>query len=187
MEHEITFGEGQVLFRQGEKGGDLYFLHEGKVDLVVRDDESGKEVTVATLGSKSVIGTMSFLEGEPRSATAKARSEVRCIKISQVQRDRLLQQVPSWFRILIKDLAGNLRRLNLQYTRLSAQMQELQKRYEAKEKQKERIEKESVADKEKRGAELDESKRSSEKLREDLAAARKEVEELKVKLNNASK
>jgi CRP-like cAMP-binding protein len=68
---ETTFGNGQQLFRQGEKGGELYFIKSGKVELTVRNDATGESAVVAVVGDKSVLGTMSFLEGDLRSATAK--------------------------------------------------------------------------------------------------------------------
>ena len=81
---EVTIGEGQVLFRQNEKGGDLYFIKTGTVELSVRDEETGTEAIVATIGDRSVIGTMSFLEGAPRSATAIAKGEVKLVRVSEV-------------------------------------------------------------------------------------------------------
>ena len=96
MDKVITIGAGREIFKQGEKGGDLYFIKEGEVDLLVRDEDSGREAIVATLGPKSVMGTMSFLEGDPRSATAKTKTELKFIKISHVQRDRMLKSVPSY-------------------------------------------------------------------------------------------
>ena len=66
-EKEVTIGAGQVLFRQNEKGGDLYFIKTGTVELTVRNEETGEEAMVAVIGDRSVVGTMSFLEGEPRA------------------------------------------------------------------------------------------------------------------------
>ena len=79
-DQETSFGIGQVLFKQGEKGGDLYFIKTGQIELTVRS-EAGETAVVAVLGERSVIGTMSFLEGEPRSATAKCLSEVKAVVI----------------------------------------------------------------------------------------------------------
>ena len=76
---EVTIGEGQVLFRQNEKGGDLYFIKTGTVELSVRDEETGTEAIVATIGDRSVIGTMSF-RGAPRSAATIAKGEVKLVR-----------------------------------------------------------------------------------------------------------
>lgn len=126
--NEQTFGQGQTLFRQGEKGGELFFIKEGKVELSVRSDETGQSAVVATVGSKSVLGTMSFLESEPRSATAKCLTEVKAVVINDMQREKLLKTVPSWFAVLVKDLSSSLRRLNEEFAALKAENETLKKR-----------------------------------------------------------
>lgn len=127
---ETTIGQGQTLFRQGEKGGELYFIKADKVELSVRN-EQGETAVVAVLGEKSVLGTMSFLEGDARSATAKALTEVRAVVINQAQREKLLKTVPAWFAVLVKDLSSSLRRINVEYAHLKTENEGLKKRVEA--------------------------------------------------------
>ena len=144
---ETIIGAGQTLFRQGEKGGELFFIKGGEIDLTVRDEKTGSEAVVATVGDKAVLGTMSFLEGDLRSATATAKTEVKCVMINQVQRERLLKTIPQWFHVLVKDLSSTVRRLNLRLTVVETENLKLKKRVEimdgklkeieAKEKEKE--------------------------------------------------
>jgi CRP-like cAMP-binding protein len=131
---EVTIGQGQTLFRQGEKGGDLYFIKAGQVELTVRNEETGASAVVATVGDKSVLGTMSFLENDPRSATAKAVTEVKAVVINQAQREKLLKSVPAWFAVLVKDLSSSLRRTNLEFAQVKAENETLKKRLEAQKK-----------------------------------------------------
>lgn len=133
--NETTIGQGQTLFRQGEKGGELFFIKSGKVELTVRD-ENGNSAVVATVGDKSVLGTMSFLEGDTRSATATALTEVKCVVVNQAQREKLLKTVPPWFAVLVKDLSSSLRRINGDYAQLKAENELLKKRLPAKDKEK---------------------------------------------------
>lgn len=128
--NDVTFGQGQTLFRQGEKGGELFFIKTGKVELSVRG-EQGDEAVVAVVGEKSVLGTMSFLENDPRSATAKTLSEVKAVVVNQAQREKLLKSVPAWFAVLVKDLSSSLRRLNGEFAQLKAENERLKKRVEA--------------------------------------------------------
>jgi CRP/FNR family cyclic AMP-dependent transcriptional regulator len=122
------FAQGTVLFRQGSKGGDLYFIIEGSVELTVRDEVTGKETVVARPGARSILGTMSFLESEPRSATAKCVSAVKAIVVSPQQREKLLTQVPEWFKALLKDMSANLRRTNEEFAKASARNEILERR-----------------------------------------------------------
>lgn len=127
---EVTFGQGQTLFRQGEKGGELFFIKTGKVELSVRN-EAGESAVVAIVGDKSVLGTMSFLEGDERSASAKALTEVKAVVINQAQREKLLKTVPTWLTVLMKDLSSSLRRLDHEYAHLKAENEVLKKRIDA--------------------------------------------------------
>lgn len=123
-----AFPKGHILFRQGSKGGELFFILEGTVELSVRDEQSGKETVVAKKGDKSIIGTMSFLENDPRSATAKCTTDVKCIVVNQQQREKLLTQVPEWFKALLKDISASLRKTNDDYVRVAARNEVLERR-----------------------------------------------------------
>jgi CRP/FNR family transcriptional regulator len=128
-DQESTFGQGQVLFKQGEKGGDLYFIKAGKIELTVRA-ATGESAVVAELGERSVLGTMSFLEGDARSATAKCLTEVKAVVIKAGQREKLLKTIPNWFFLIVKDLSASLRRLDEKYAALVAENDALKKRIE---------------------------------------------------------
>ena len=128
-ESKLTeFEKGSLLFKQGSRGGELYFLKEGEVELIVRDPETMSERVVAHVGENSVLGTMTFLEGEERSATARCVTAVKAIVVGQIQREKLLAQVPLWFKVLLKDLSSNIRNLNEEYVRLVAKHEVLEKR-----------------------------------------------------------
>ncbi|MFK7823306.1 MAG: cyclic nucleotide-binding domain-containing protein [Oligoflexales bacterium] len=184
MDQDITIGAGQTLFRQGEKGGDLYFIKAGEVELSVRDEETGKEAIVAICGPKSVIGTMSFLEDEPRSASAKVKSEIKCTKISQLQRDRMMKTIPNWFRILVKDLSGNIRRTNKIFIKLNAEIDLLKKKVGARDKQKSKLEADleiSRTQAEDIGAK---AKKKEESMLEEIKSLQKKVVNLQAELAN---
>jgi len=59
---------GDVLFREGDPGASLMIVLEGSLVARVRTD-SGAEEEVARLGPGEVVGEMSFIDAEPRSAT----------------------------------------------------------------------------------------------------------------------
>lgn len=121
-------GQGNRLFRQGDKGGELYVIKSGQVELTVQNESTGESAVVAIVDAPTVLGTMTFLEGDPRSATAKALTEVKCVIVNQEQRKVLLKQTPGWLRALIKDMAFNLRRLNSDFTTLTNENEKLKKR-----------------------------------------------------------
>jgi len=74
-----TCEPGEVLFREGEQGQQMFVLQSG----AVRITKSGKggEKTLAVLGPGEFFGEMSILNAKPRNATAtvEARSKVLVI------------------------------------------------------------------------------------------------------------
>jgi CRP-like cAMP-binding protein len=110
-----TIGQGQTLFKEGAKCDSIYFIKSGQVEVSRLDQESGKKVVLQVLGPESVVGTMSFLLGLERSATAVCLSEVKCIEIKEAQRDTLRKQIPPWLQSLLKDLVGIIKGQNEKY------------------------------------------------------------------------
>src|SRR5438477_12071263 len=62
------FKRGEVLFREGEPGKEMYVIQTGKVNITkkVRDTEK----ILATLGAGEFLGEMAILNNKPRSAGA---------------------------------------------------------------------------------------------------------------------
>ncbi|MBS2020115.1 MAG: cyclic nucleotide-binding domain-containing protein [Deltaproteobacteria bacterium] len=59
---------GDVLFREGDPGDSLMIVLEGQLVASVKTDRGDTE-QVAALGPGEVVGEMSFIDAEPRSAT----------------------------------------------------------------------------------------------------------------------
>lgn len=66
-------GGGDILVAQGRPPNDLYLVTEGRVAVVVKDDE------VARMGPGNFVGEMSFFTKHPPTADVHALSRVRMI------------------------------------------------------------------------------------------------------------
>ena len=64
---------GEILIEQGDEGGSLFLLSEGLLE-VLKTTATGLE-RVAIVEPGQVVGEMSLLTGEPRSATVRAMAE----------------------------------------------------------------------------------------------------------------
>ena len=71
------YKQGEVLFNEGEMGDALFIIESGEVDLIVKKGEG--ELKLATLPAGAVMGEMTLINIETRSATAKAASESSAI------------------------------------------------------------------------------------------------------------
>jgi len=63
------------IFWVGDKGTDFFVVQSGRVTLSY-PDEVGRDVTLADLGAGDFFGEISLLDGGPRSATARAQTDV---------------------------------------------------------------------------------------------------------------
>ena len=66
---------GDFVFRQGEPALNFYSVEKGTLD-IVRTSDDGAEDLVAVLGPGDFFGEMALIEGRPRSASVRARTEV---------------------------------------------------------------------------------------------------------------
>ncbi len=78
----LVFGPGERLLSAGGQGGTMYVLLEGHVE-VCMPQSSGGHVRVAEMGPGEVIGEMSLLTGEPRSADVRALGEVEVLEVGK--------------------------------------------------------------------------------------------------------
>ena len=76
---ERRFTAGQELFHEGEPGDGVYLVVSGEVDVV--KGGKGAERSLARLGPGGVLGEMSLLTNDTRSATGRARAETMTLRI----------------------------------------------------------------------------------------------------------
>ncbi len=94
-----TFGSGEAMVRQGEKGHTCYFILSGGADVLIHD-AAGSETFIATLRAGEFFGEMSLLTGEPRKATVTAKADSTCIVIDPQSFKLIFDEHP--------DMAGRL-------------------------------------------------------------------------------
>ena len=72
--YQAAYQKGAVLFREGDGGDSLFVVASGAIDLhQKRDVEGGVKLT--TLPAGSVMGEVTLVHVEPRSATAIAAAD----------------------------------------------------------------------------------------------------------------
>lgn len=72
---ERRYHKGEIIFHQGDPGGCLYLVASGRVRIYLVSPD-GREATVRIYSRGSAFGEFSVLDGQPRSASAAARTEV---------------------------------------------------------------------------------------------------------------
>jgi CRP/FNR family cyclic AMP-dependent transcriptional regulator len=104
------YADGEVIVRQGEVGNCMYVIQGGQVEVLLRKGDS--DVCVAVLGEGDFFGEMALFDQEVRSATVRARGEVRLLTLEKKSFLRRIHEDPSLaFRIMEK-MSHRIRELN---------------------------------------------------------------------------
>ena len=100
------FKAGDVLFREGETGEEMYVIQSGLVQVLKRVGTD--ERALATLGRGEFLGEMAILNGKPRTATAVVLEDARCLVIDGRTLESMITKNPEIALRLIKKLARRL-------------------------------------------------------------------------------
>ena len=101
---------GTVLFREGDRGEEMFILQSGKVKISKKI--RGVEKTLATLEKGEFFGEMAILNDKPRSATAETIEESEMLVIDRKTFDALIRGNVEIAVRFIKRLADRLRETN---------------------------------------------------------------------------
>ena len=102
---EVEAPEGKTLTREGEPGWEAFVVAEGQATA----RRSGRKV--APIGSGSIIGEMSLLDGGPRTATVTADTDMHLLVLTSRSLSQLLEEVPSVGRRILSGMAERMRDL----------------------------------------------------------------------------
>jgi len=105
--HTRKFQRGQALFTEGDRAERVFLIERGWVT-VTCTAPGGREIVLGLRGPGDMLGELSALDGEPRSATAVTLSEVEAIVVSGSTLMRALDDVAASHE-LIRMLAARLR------------------------------------------------------------------------------
>lgn len=105
---EISKQAGDVLAQEGKTGQAFVFIIEGKVR-VERNDK-----VVNRLSASDFFGEISLIDGQPRTATVTAETDVKLLVLHASYFDELLEKVPGLAREIMKSLCKYLRQAQRQ-------------------------------------------------------------------------
>jgi CRP/FNR family transcriptional regulator, cyclic AMP receptor protein len=102
--HERSFGDGEIIFDQGNPSAALYLVREGCVELF--RSTNGTEATVIALGPNEHFGEMALLLDEaPRQVSARSRGPSELLALTRPDFETLMQRSPVAGTKLLRALA----------------------------------------------------------------------------------
>ncbi len=87
--HERTFGAGETIVAAGEPGDGFFLVERGEADVVVDG------AVQAALGPGDHFGEIALLMGAERTATVRARTDVRCLGLAPADFRALVEGSPT--------------------------------------------------------------------------------------------
>jgi len=110
------FRRGDVLFREGEPGKEMYVIQAGKVNITKTVRETEK--ILATLGAGEFFGEMSILNHKPRSAGAVVAEDAKLLVIDPKTFEAMIRGNVEIAVRLIKKLSDRLQEADEQIENL---------------------------------------------------------------------
>jgi HEAT repeat protein len=105
---ESYYLHGEIVFREGDPGGELYLLIEGRARIVT-DLATPDEVTLNALLAPASFGEMAILDDQPRSASVVITEDARVLSLGGDSfKDLMLQQPEIAFEIC-RELTSRVR------------------------------------------------------------------------------
>ncbi len=102
----IKFKSGDVIFKEGDPGTEMYVVRSGTIDLRIGDK------TLDTLGEEETFGEMALIDQRPRSASAVAASDCEIVPVDSKRFLFLVQQTPNFALLMLKIMANRLRNMD---------------------------------------------------------------------------
>jgi len=102
------YAAGETLFLEGDRAGEVLVLVSGEVKISV-GSQDGREVILDVLEAGSLIGELSAIDKEPRSATVAALSAVEVLAVAAGPFNEFLDRHPDVLRQLLLEVIRRLR------------------------------------------------------------------------------
>jgi len=99
-----AYRQGEVIFERDAPANCMYVVADGEVDLTIGDQH------LETLRTADIFGELAVITGEPRSATARARTDCRLVEIPESRFIYLVQETPNFALEVMRVLTRRLRR-----------------------------------------------------------------------------
>ena len=106
------YPRGTVVVRQGDRGGHLYLVVRGELDVSIREGGprgAQQETTVRRAGAGQFLGVTSCFTGLPHSVTLTAASNAFVLQLPPSAVDELVHVNPNFAIAVIEELVERLR------------------------------------------------------------------------------
>ncbi len=108
---KVHIDADQLVWRKDEPGDYLLLLLDGEMQVFI-ENNNNHEIILDTIHAGNIVGEFSSLDGLPRSASVRTRSDCVAMKISGPAFRKLLNKVPDILEDLFWQQMNRVRRMN---------------------------------------------------------------------------
>lgn len=107
---QISYSAGETIFAQGDLGTEMFIIQEGEVEIIKHI--GGQSHVLSRLEKGDFFGEMALLEALPRTADARAVTDVKVVAINGARFDEMLRRNPEIAVRIIRKYSKRLREAN---------------------------------------------------------------------------
>ncbi len=116
----LDFQPGQIVLAEDEQSSNLWIVIDGTCEIVKESDQTGRQVVLSELRSNQHFGEMSFFHPAPHSASVRAKTPMKLLRIGRGDYEKLVtEQCASAFKLAFNAISGLAERLRRATDRLA--------------------------------------------------------------------
>ena len=118
---EIKLSPGEYLWNMGDAGDYLVLILQGELEVFLPTEY--EDILLGTYGTGATVGEMSAFDGLPRSASVRAKTQARIMKITGSSFRKILHNTPDLLEDLYWQQVNRIRKLNQQLIKKPSYME----------------------------------------------------------------
>ncbi len=104
---DVYFDKGDILYNEGDETEFVYLIEEGQVEMFRQRGE--RQISVQVMGVGLFVGEIGVLERKRQPLSARAHSELKCIRIDRAEFEREFRSLSPVFRAMVLNLVRKIR------------------------------------------------------------------------------
>ncbi len=115
----VEFAPGAIVLSEGKESCDLWIVLEGTCE-ITKESDSGRQVVMAEVQPFQHFGEMSFFHPAPHSASVRAKTAVKLLRVGREQYNLLVDgQCAAAYKLAFNTIGGLAERLRRASDRLA--------------------------------------------------------------------
>ncbi|MBL8565624.1 MAG: Crp/Fnr family transcriptional regulator [Hyphomicrobiaceae bacterium] len=101
-----TYAAGEPIFAAGDEARAMYVVLSGNIEIIAYGE------VLDRVGPGGIFGEMALIDGDPRSASAKAAEQSELVAVDRVMFVKLVRGAPEFALAVMAQMARRIREMN---------------------------------------------------------------------------